>query len=166
MAQPQRLPQRASGQARGAFLKVFRQGEPRGLSPAMSLVEFYREYVRPSCLRPAGAARRAIESIRTDRERIFEWPHDRRELDRERERLQKIAGIRQIGFHGVRKRLASELLERNPAVAQKALGHAALAMTRDFYGDKGIVAKTMEEVSQPKRKRARRKDDPRQRRLF
>lgn len=114
------------------------------------------------------AAAEAMESIRSQRELIFPWPHHRRYLDTVRVKLLTAAGIppeRRFGFHALRGAMCTEAAEKNPMVAQKQAGHLGIAMTRDAYVNKKVVAETMEKLPQP-RGRRRRKDDPRQQRLF
>jgi len=111
----------------------------------------------------------AIEAIRTDRDLVFLWPHHRRHLDTVRVKLLTMAGIpldRQFGFHGVRKAFCTEMAEDNPMVAQKQAGHAGMAITRDVYCNRRMVAGSMEKLRQPKRRNRVGKDDPRQKRLF
>ncbi|MBN2024040.1 MAG: site-specific integrase [Pirellulales bacterium] len=110
----------------------------------------------------------AIESIRTAREIVFAWPHHPRWLQAVRVRLQAAAGLpphRRFGFHALRRAMCTEAAEMNALVAQKQAGHTAIAMTRDKYVNKRVVAATMERLPQPKRRRTK-DDDPDQKKLF
>ena len=116
------------------------------------------------------AAEQAMEAIRTERAAVFPWPHCIRHLHTVRAKLLARAGIpaqRRRGFHALRKSCADQTAEVRMDVAQKQLGHAAIAMTRDHYVSKTIVAATMEQMQQPRRSRlGRTAADRRQRRLF
>jgi integrase len=81
-------------------------------------------------------AARAIERIRTDREKIFEWPYSERHFFKSWERLRARAGIsaaRQFGTHALRKATATELADIDERAAQYALGHSSINTTRGHY---------------------------------
>lgn len=114
---------------------------------------------------PAAEAMRIVR--RPGRELVWPWPHHRSHLDVCRRKLLAAAGIppgRRFGFHALRKAACTEIAEHNPLVAQKQAGHAGMAMTRDHYVHRDVVAKTMERLPQPRRKKT--KFDPRQMELF
>jgi len=62
------------------------------------------------------------------------------------------AGIqpeRRLGFHGLRKALATHLAAVNPMVATMQLGHTGEMTTREHYVHPDAVASTMANVPQP-----------------
>lgn len=60
-----------------------------------------------------------------------------RQLHRERKRLMALAGVKQhgLGFHGLRKALASRVAKKNPLAAQRQLGHEQMSTLDEYYVD-------------------------------
>ncbi len=97
-------------------------------------------------------ARKVVEAIRTSDPRIFPWPHGMTYLHKVRRDLLAAAGLpkpRRFGFHGGRKCLCTELMQINSLAAQKAMGHLGIAMSRDAYTSRRIVAEAMKHLPQP-----------------
>jgi integrase len=117
------------------------------------------------------AARDALAAVRTADKRLFPWPLRARSIDstlsyvqkvrRELLALTDIPPQRRFGFHGIRRLTATELAGDNPLVAQKQLGHTAMAVTRDSYVARRVVEKSLGRLRQPKTG-----GDDRQMRLF
>ena len=121
----------------------------------------------------SSAAAESIESIRTDRRLIFEWPHHRRWLHRCLKRLATCAGIpesRRFGWHGFRRTHATLVAEQSAAsgggvlAAQISLGHTSSATTLGHYVSGRVqhrlAAESIDRLPSP-----RSTGDPRQKRL-
>jgi len=105
------------------------------------------------------AARAAIESLGTKgadggQGNLFPWrgwPRSATWLHASRRNIQsrsQLPPARRIGFHGLRKALATWLAARNPMVASIVLGHRG-GVTQRHYVDPVIVAELLEQVPQP-----------------
>jgi integrase len=116
----------------------------------------------------------AVESVRTADALLFPWPHCRGWLHDLRLRLEERAGVPHYGFHGFRRCLGTELLERNASAAQQQLGHRDLATTMQSYCRPAAPAqRAIEELAAADRERRargraerKRAADAQQRRLF
>lgn len=65
---------------------------------------------------------------------VFPWPHDRRTLSAELERLCKLAGVPKYGFHNLRKGFGTLNAPRlGPTELQHLMQHASLATTQKYY---------------------------------
>lgn len=102
-------------------------------------------------------ALRAIKTIRTDHPRVFPWPDEdveaeKQALQGQRRRLLKATSIdpkRRFGFHGLRKALASQLAGVNPMIAQMQLGHTTEGTTRRHYVHPDTIGPVMAAIPQP-----------------
>jgi len=95
-----------------------------------------------------------LRSIRTSipRELLFEWPHGNRAFYKQLRQIQVAAGLpsdQWFGLHTLRRTLATKLVSVNPAAAQLALGHAALAITLHSYTKaESVVDQAMRQIQQ------------------
>ncbi len=94
-----------------------------------------------------------LESIRTDRELVFEWnlsDEYRRKVFHD---MQDAAGIERadhFGLHALRRTAATALWAHSPQAAQLVLGHSTIQMTRNHYVQgAGIVAEAVDSLPQP-----------------
>ena len=98
----------------------------------------------------APAAVEAIESIRTPRERIFDWPHVIRWLDTQLRRLAKLAGIpagRRFGWNGFRKCVGTMAFDvAGPDGSQAVLGHSTNRTAMKHYVAKKAQLRRAQEV--------------------
>ena len=94
-----------------------------------------------------------LERIKTDRERIFDWPYHGRYFDRVFHRLQYDAGLpmaSHFGLQEIRKTTATRLWQTAPQAAKLALGHATDNVTiRHYVQAETIVAKAIDALPQP-----------------
>jgi len=100
-----------------------------------------------------GPAMRHLESIRTDRDFIFEWPYTLDHFHEVFHRLQYDAGLPRaahFGLHNIRKTTATALWQIAPQAAQLALGHAMDDVTRRHYVQgEAIVSAALDKLPQP-----------------
>lgn len=95
---------------------------------------------------------RAVESIRTpDRDLVFPWPHGPSWLHECRRRILRASGLpphRQLGFHGIRKAMTTELGAINGPAATMAAGHAGeqSAVTREHYLGRKVMVDAMKKM--------------------
>lgn len=100
------------------------------------------------------AARAALWSIQATRPLVFPWlgvEDSTTWLHASRRRIQAAAGLppaRRLGWHALRKALATWLAQRNPLVASKVLGHRG-GMTADHYVHPDVVRELLEQLPQP-----------------
>lgn len=97
-------------------------------------------------------AREAIESVRKGQARIFAWPYTRYYLQTVRREILAASTIppeRRFGFHSLRRALATELARTNPLAAQLQLGHAGMAVTKNSYISRSIIADAIRDIPQP-----------------
>lgn len=101
------------------------------------------------------ASREAIQEIRTERIKIFPFPHSESWLHEQRRRLlakSRIAPNRRFGFHAFRKAFGNELSKINGLVVAMALGHSERGtgdVTRDHYIHRQRMAEAMDRLPQP-----------------
>jgi integrase len=98
-------------------------------------------------------AYRHLLAIRTDREKVFPWPHCSRCFHTTFHRLQNASGIAQeehFGLHALRRTLATMLYEQSPGAAQIALGHSDQRTTQAHYvAPNAMVARALDALPQP-----------------
>jgi integrase len=78
----------------------------------------------------------AIERVKTADPHLFPWPHGLWHLQSCRRKLLAESGLppeRRLGFHALRKTLATSLARIDAKLAQAAMGHAAFDTTRQSY---------------------------------
>jgi integrase len=94
-----------------------------------------------------------LMTIRTDRELVFPFPHERQTFYRLLHRLLDAACIpraEHFGLHALRKTLATAMWESSPQAAQYTLGHSDIRTTKAFYtAGSGLLARAMDELPQP-----------------
>lgn len=98
------------------------------------------------------AAVAAVERIRTDRVRIFPWPHTESWLHETRRRILRQAGLpreRQFGFHGVRRLYGTKMARINPIAGRKSLGHSNPKTFEDCYVGSSLWTEALDELPQP-----------------
>ena len=119
----------------------------------LSLPARHMKSRRPQIVHLNPTALEHLQTIRTDRELVFPWPHSWRDYDRGFHRLQDLAGIPaadHFGLHSIRKTLATMLWEESPGAAQFALGHLSAETTRRHYvAGGGIVGRALDRLPQP-----------------
>ncbi len=106
----------------------------------------------------------SIEAIRTDRPRIFEWPHCHKRLSILHETLMERAGVKTLSFSAWRRTHAAEIgragAKLGMRIAQRAMDHADARTTAEHYVDLNPVSIRAMPSIVPKR------EDTRQKRLF
>lgn len=79
---------------------------------------------------------RDLLAIRGDRELLFGHPHSKTTIYAEFHRLEQLAGCETthgVAFHGIRRRVLTELGKISPTAAQLAAGHQAYSTTIEHY---------------------------------
>jgi integrase len=92
-----------------------------------------------------------LRSIRTDRQRIFSWPHNIGHFHTCFRRLTAAAGITsqgKVGLHTLRRSVATVLFERDPAAAQLLLGHSNVTIKHYVRSDK-ILRRAIDSLPMP-----------------
>lgn len=113
------------------------------------------------------SAREAIESIRTDRELLFPWPHCPRWFYYRWGQLLTFAGIpetRQFGLHGIRKATCTEMVGYSVIGAQLTMGHPDGTLLHKHYVNRRVHREALDRLPQPRRAATRPADS--QRMLF
>ena len=104
------------------------------------------------CLYVHDDAWAAIEAIRTpDRDLIFPWRFGESWLHECRRRILRVSGLpahRQLGFHGCRKAMTTEVGAINGQAATMAAGHAGKesSVTRESYMGRKVMIAAMKQV--------------------
>lgn len=102
------------------------------------------------------AALEIVKPLQAIDGRIFPWPHTPDYLQQTRREIlshSEIPPSRQLGFHGLRKALGTELTELcdgNDCAASMALGHSQRNVTRNHYLNKRVMAAALDKLPQPK----------------
>ena len=109
---------------------------------------------RPLSLPLVDVVMEHLLAIRSDRELVFEWPHDEGGFYRYLHLLQGFAGIPvddHFGLHTLRKTLATHLADvASVDAARFMLGHTAAGVTEQHYINKGgIIADAVTKVPVP-----------------
>ncbi|HJT35465.1 MAG TPA: tyrosine-type recombinase/integrase [Pirellulales bacterium] len=87
--------------------------------------------------------------------RILPWPHGDPYLQETRRAIlahTKLPRSRHLGFHGLRRALATELTRicgGNDCAAEMALGHSTRNVTRNHYLNRVVMAEAMDRLPQP-----------------
>ena len=79
---------------------------------------------------------RDLLAIRGDRQLLFPAPHSKTTIYDEFHRLEKLAGFepqKGIAFHGLRRRILTDLAKLSPTAAQLAAGHQSYRTTIEHY---------------------------------
>lgn len=93
-----------------------------------------------------------LQTIRTERERVFHWPYTIEYFRRCFHELQNSAGIPpelHFGLHMLRRTLGTRLWKENPAAAQLMLGHSAIEITKRHYVNSEDVLGSLRNLKQP-----------------
>ena len=108
---------------------------------------------RPHTAYLADTAVEHLRKIRTDRELVFPWDLNRRQLYFHMHKLQDAAGLPRkdhFAFQTIRRSFGTRLFAVSPGAAMMALGHAGLEVTRNCYINAQVVVQpAVQAMSQP-----------------
>jgi integrase len=94
----------------------------------------------------------ALVALRGRDQHLFPWPYSLNYLHQCRKKLLAASTLppeRRLGFHALRKTLATELARQDGKLAQAAMGHAAFSTTSASYIHPNVMRAAFDRLPQP-----------------